>query len=286
MEAKAFRTKLQQDRQKTEARPYTLTVCGKRITLSRPNGRFGVKPKNTRGPIVTFSRKARARQLRKIAEIDWQAAGPGLFFTVTYPDECAFHTMKERAKHRYLIHRHIEHEIGDHVGLAWRVEWLPRKSGSNVGTILPHMHFLLFTDGGLDTHDLRKVWMRTIGAKRHTQIDLQRVSLGDMVSVYAAKYCTKASDASILDNVPYHNRTGRHAGWLRENTIPRHPKEVYENVSKAIVLAMRRRACETLWWYDPRFDEGFSIIGDAAIDVIREFYGITVDSIGELPYTL
>ena len=163
---------------------------------------------------------------------------------------------------------------------------MPRLSGTKVGKILPHMHMLLFTDDGVEEEAVRKKWMKTIGSGRHTQIKLQRVSLGDMVSVYAAKYCSKASDLSVLDNVPYHNRTGRHAGWLREHTIPRHPKEVYEKVSEAIVLALRKAACKTLWWYDPRFDEGFTIIGDKAIDIIREFYGIAVDSQGELPVQL
>jgi hypothetical protein len=284
MRVKDYQKKLETDRYKNDKREWTLVICGKRLTLHRLGYKPFKKPYNSRGPITTFSRKARARMLRKIAEIDWQSAGPGLFLTVTYPDECAQHTMQERSCHRYLLHRWIENQLGGHVACVWRVEWMPRKTGTMVGQMLPHIHLLLFTPKGLDTEEVRRKWMSIIGSTRHTQIDLQRVELGSMVSVYAAKYCSKVADASILDNVPKRNRTGRHAGWLRTKLIPVHPKEVYERVGKAIVLALRKRACETLWWYDPRFDEGFTILGDTAIEVIREFYGMRLDDMGEFVY--
>ena len=89
-------------------RPWNVEIQGKRITLRRPAPERTVFQQKTRGCITTFSRRARSRQLRKIAEIDWLAAGPGLFLTLTYPDECADHDMKERATHRYQIHRWIE----------------------------------------------------------------------------------------------------------------------------------------------------------------------------------
>jgi hypothetical protein len=278
MEYMSSREKLDKAKDKLEGRPWSVEVRGKRFTLRR-KGHDCARPKyKTRGAIVSFSRRARARMLKKIAEIDWATAGQGLFFTVTYPDEVAQHTMAERSRHRYLIHRWIEKTLRCKVPCVWRVEWMPRLTGSLVGKVMPHMHLLLFTDKGLDKEELRMVWMRTIGAKRHTQIDVQRINVGDMVSVYAAKYCSKESSSLHLDNVPYRNKTGRHAGWLRVKLIPFHPLDTFYRVNDAIVLAMRARACETLWWYDPRFDEGFTILGDVAIEIIRDFYGIAIDS--------
>jgi hypothetical protein len=71
--------------------------------------------------------------------------------------------------------------------------------------------------------------------------------------------------------VPKRNRTGRHAGRVRRSLVPYHPIKYTLEINKAIRDFLQRRACEMLWWYDDRFDEGFTIIGDRALEVIREF---------------
>lgn len=227
-----------------------------------------------RGPITCFSRKARAARLRRIAEIDWKTAGESALVTLTYPDEQANHTMEERKQHRYVINRYICYCAGRNLGCLWRVEWMPRKTGKYVGRLLPHMHLLYLGHHNIGQENVRQVWERTIGATQRTQVDVSSISIGDMVSVYAAKYCAKEASSKYLDNVPKRNRTGRHTGELRRNLIPSHPLEVTERIDDAIVKFLQGRACETLWWYDARFDEGFTILGDVALEMIADFRGL------------
>lgn len=147
------------------------------------------------------------------------------------------------------------------------------------------MHFLYMGHQTINFKGIREQWESIIGAYQYTQIDVTYVSLGNMVSVYAAKYCSKEASASYLDNVPYWNRTGRHSGELRKKLIPMHKKETVERIDKAILSFLQKRACETLWWYDPRFDEGFTIIGDEALKCIKEFHGLEIDEYGEEVYS-
>lgn len=132
---------------------------------------------------------------------------------------------------------------------------------------------------------IRERWQAIIGADEYVQIDVTYISLGDMVSVYAAKYCAKEADEPYLDNVPYRNRTGRHSGLLRPKLIVMHPVERVAVINDAILRTLKAEAIKTLWWFDPRFDEGFTWIGEKALEVIKLFHGLQVDEYGEEVYT-
>lgn len=255
-------------------------TCKPDVRLEIQGKRFSVKysyeyreptPCKARGPITCFSRKARAARLRRIAEIDWKACGVSSLVTLTYPDAQADHTMDERKNHRYLINRRICKSARCQLPCLWRVEWQPRKSGICVGQLRPHMHLLYL--GTCDIHEPEVLWYWTkiIGAKQHVQVDVRILPSGELPAVYAAKYCSKEASNPSLDNVPKRNRTGRHAGELRTALIPFHPLETYLRICDGLVRFLRCRACETLWWYDPRFDEGFTIIGDVARELIDDF---------------
>jgi hypothetical protein len=258
-------------------RTWVVECRGKRFTVKHLGKTHFGKQTKYRGVITEFSRRARARRLRRIAEIDWASAGESTFLTVTYPDEQANHTMDERKVHRYLLHRWLERK--GQLAMLWRVEWMPRKTGKNVGKLMPHMHFIYLSKVYLvrEKHEIRLKWMEIIHATRWTQVRVTDLTVADMVSVYAAKYCAKEANASYLDNVPKRNRTGRHAGEKRTNLIPFHPLEVTCKIGEAIVKFLRGRACETLWWYDPRFDEGFTILGDQALEAIADFKKMCLD---------
>lgn len=275
---RTLRNQLEKTRSENDDEPWRLEIQGKRITLRHLHYSQYSRPYYGRGEVTSFSPKARARMLRKISAIDWIRAGRGLFLTLTYPPECEDHTMRERSIHRYLLHRWIETTLRRKTAVAWRVEWLPRLSGPTVGNIAPHMHLLIFSERGLGAHELRAYWMHVIGATRHTQIKIQRLSVGEMPAIYAAKYCAKERVLSILDNVPKRNKTGRHAGWLRNSLIPYHPLEIVERLDKEVAELLRHRANEVLWWYDLRHDEGFTILGETAVEVIREFFPNGVDN--------
>lgn len=274
MEGLTSKIAFKRRRKRTVKPTVRIEMQGKRFSVKFSTEAQEPINKKPRGPITCFSRKARAARLRRIAEIDWKAAGESALVTLTYPDDQANHTMQERKDHRYLINRYICYCAGRNLGCLWRVEWKPRLTGKFVGRMLPHMHLLYLGHHNIGEENVREVWMRTIGAKQFTQVDVASVSIGDMVSVYAAKYCSKEANATDLDNVPKRNRTGRHAGELRRNLIPSHPLETVERINDGILRFMQKRACETLWWYDPRFDEGFTILGDAALEMIADFKGM------------
>lgn len=256
---------------------WCVEIQGKRLTVKCRTQRPPRKKGKKRGPITCFSRKARARRLRWIASVDWKSAGAGFLVTVTYPDEQSNHTMEERKLHRRDLNRFIVARCKRELGCFWRVEWMPRQSGKYVGQLRPHMHFLYMGYQTINFRGIRERWEEIIGSNQYTQVDVTYVSLGDMVSVYAAKYCSKEASATYLDNVPYRTRTGRHSGELRKTLIPMHPLEKVDKINHAILSFLQGEACRTLWWFDPRFDDGFTIIGDKALKVIKQFHGFQVD---------
>src|SRR5690348_8445047 len=71
---------------------YWVEICGKRITLHCRKRKTAIPQNKYRGPITTFSRRARASRFRRIAEVRWKDIGDTQFLTLTYPDDVADHT--------------------------------------------------------------------------------------------------------------------------------------------------------------------------------------------------
>jgi hypothetical protein len=272
MNAKERKTELENERLKRATQEYRLEMQGKRLTLSKTGYKRCTKSYPVRGIVTEFSRRARARRLRRIAEVNWSYAGESSFITLTYPDEVSDHTMQQRKVHRYLFNRWVCKVVGRPLACFWRVEWLPRLSGNFIGELRPHMHMLYLNTPKICWLAAMKRWMQIISVRRFTQVCIRPLEIAEAVSVYVAKYCSKEASNLLLDNVPKRNRCGRHAGELRKALIPLHEREVVQRVNQAIVMHLRGRACETLWWYDPRFDEGFTILGDDALELIREIH--------------
>lgn len=268
-------------KQRVDIRAWSVEVQGKRIQLICKTAKSRKAGKKKRGVITEFSRRARGRMLRKIASVDWKSAGQGNFVTLTYPDSVSDHTMEERKMHRFYINRFICRMVGRELGCFWRVEWKPRLSGKFIGQLRPHMHLLYLGCPRMCEMRIRLAWMRILGVTQYTQVDSKPLAVAEVVSVYTAKYCAKQDDPSYLDNVPYRIRTGRHAGELRRKLIPMHTLEKTAQIDQAILSFLQGEACRTLWWFDPRFDEGFTILGDQALAVIAKFHGMRLDLYGE-----
>lgn len=184
-----------------------------------------------RKPITSYSPKARLRNLKMLARVDWRAAGCAVLVTVTYPDAQVHRTMRQRTQDRSVLLRDMERHMGVPIHGFWRVEWIDRKSGSYVGEILPHMHMLWLGMHGVPKEVLRRTWMRIIGAEEKTQVDVRLVRSAEHAAIYAAKYMAKTSDHSILDYVPYLNKTGRHHGYSRKSLIPMCPAASYDSLT-------------------------------------------------------
>lgn len=286
MESKDYLNKRQPPSYRVKIDAWSVEIQGKRITVKCKHPPKEKTKRRPRGPITCFSRKARARLLKRIASVDWKSAGKGMLITVTYPDDVSDHTMDERKTHRYLLNRFIVDRCGCTLGGFWRVEWMPRLSGEYIGQLRPHIHFLYLGMWTINFRGIRERWQEIIRTDQYTQIDVSYIVVGDICSVYVAKYCAKEADASYLDNVPYRNRTGRHSGEFHRELIPMHQLQTVGRITTGILRKLQKRACDTLWWYDPRYDEGFTLLGDKAIEAIEEFLGTQIDMYGEELYTL
>lgn len=267
-----IRNKLERERQKNDETTLRLEMQGRRITLARTGYKRCTKFYPQRGVITEFSKRARSRKLKRLAEVDWAKAGESQFLTLTYPDDVSDHTMEERKIHRFLINRWICKTVGRLLPCFWRVEWMPRLSGDFIGQLRPHMHLLYLKTPKICEFRIRLQWMSILGISQYTQVKIIPLTIPEAVGVYVAKYCAKEASSLLLDSVPKRNRTGRHAGELRKDCIPLHPREVVRNIDEAIKKFLARRAYETLWWFDPRHDEGFTVLGDVALEMIRELH--------------
>lgn len=217
--------------------------------------------------------------LRHVAEINWSNVDDGRFVTVTYPDNLAGHTMKQRCVHRYRLVRDIEKIQGQHTAVAWRVEWVTRKSGKLIGTIQPHMHMLVFGGSRIRKPWLMQRWAKAIGHQGFVSVDCQEMDGSEMAAVYVAKYCAKVSDATILDNVPYLNKTGRHAGWMRKRLIPKFPIEKIPVESFRLALEIEKRAWQLIGQDNDNVGNGITIMGAPALALWGECLELGIDEL-------
>jgi hypothetical protein len=252
-------------------------IRGKRVSLAVTGFRESQSVTAPRGVIRTFSQRARRRMLVKVAEIDWRAAGSVLFVTVTYPPQHEDHTPAERSKHRAVFNRHVERHLGGPVGSVWRVEWKERLSGITKGHMAPHIHNLYFGVRFMSKRWVAEKWAQSIGCNTPVVVDVQRCDSYKKVQVYIAKYCAKEPDLLLLDNVPYRNRTGRHAGWLRKKEIPMLPGRVFKVRTAAVTDFLKQRASETMRHYDERYGAGFTVIGDVAVELAEDLAKFILD---------
>lgn len=254
-----------------------VTIRGVRVSLQITGYRQPQDNYVPRATIKTFSKRARRRMLCKIAEIDWHAAGSVLFVTVTYPPAFENHTPKERSQHRAQFNRSVERHLGGPVGSLWRVEWKVRQSGETVGQVAPHIHNLYFGCRFMSKRWVSLAWGRAIGCNTPVVVDVQRCDDRKKIQVYIAKYCSKECDLLLLDNVPYRNKCGRHAGWLRKSEIPMFPLRVFRVRSRRVLDFLATRAAENLPNYDARYPGGFTFLGDVAEELSQDLAKFILD---------
>jgi len=146
-----------------------------------------------RGRIMGFSYKSRKRMLDFLNSVRDKHVGEALFVTLTYPDVFP----EDAAKWHRDIDVFLKRMRRCHPRSAavWRLEWVPRRSGVNVGRLAPHFHLLLFHVPYLDLRWLAQSWYETVGSgdERHlgAGTQAQRVRSRRGVVYYAAKYMSK-----------------------------------------------------------------------------------------------
>jgi len=240
-------------------------ICGQRLTLKYKQDREPHKRGGLRKCIRGFSKQARFRMLKRVAEIDWRNVGPSLFITLTYPDDVAHNDKDRRNKERYLFLRYIENYLCTRVCGLWRVEYKPRLSGARQGEVLSHIHVFIFGVAFIPAGKLRWFWQSAIGSGITPMVNVQRAKDGLRAVRYIAKYCGKVVEPSIrLDEVTYLN-SGRHYGYHLRRCIPLCLECEFPLLDPELLHKTRVIAGCHMKYLDLDYFETFTLIGEFAV---------------------
>jgi hypothetical protein len=237
-----------------------------------------------RGSVKGFSAAARLRMLRTISTVDWDQVGNSLFITLTYPDTRFDRTIQDRTRDRYLFFRDMENYLGKEFGALWRIEWKPRKTGKKKGTMVPHVHVIVFDVGFLPWQTIRNSWRRVLAVDGHLSTDVRRIRGGKSVAMYVSKYCSKPMDVNRSLDIASYLNTGRHWGIHRRNLIPWADRVVNHHLTKQDIQLCENAAAMTFPYFVRDAREGFSLFGERARKVIYEILRLDVDEAFEKAY--
>jgi hypothetical protein len=220
--------------------------------------------------------------MKTLNVIDWEKAGSVLFCTLTYPDEVFFEHQHERSIHRHLFVRYLEKHLKRKVAIIWRIEWMPRKSGSLVGLLVPHYHLLILGVGFVPHEKVREWWAKALQHDGPIATDIRKLTGVQAAIRYVAKYVAKELS---LDIVPYLSNgieLGRHWGILRKPLVPMCPVVCQRELTTAEVERARLQAANVLRHYDTVYGQGFVLLGNQALENFRRLLGIGIDEMPEV----
>jgi hypothetical protein len=252
-------------------------VQGQLVEFHRGVSHSTVPCDTPRGVVDGFSAAARLRLLKRIATINWSEIPMSIFLTLTYPDECAERTYKQRGQDRFMFMRHIEKHLGRKVCGVWRVEWLPRRSGTLKGMILPHYHILLFGVSFVHYREINRWWKCVLHHDGYVRTEVKLARSPQMAGMYVAKYMSKKTERASLVNGAYLNNPGRHYGYHRASMIPRHLEDWLDNPTDQQVAELTRFANEVLPWLNKHHTGSWTLLGtyaDRAREIMRKI-GLT-----------
>jgi len=251
-----------------------ITYCPHNETYRRPGRRQAIKG---------FTRTARLRMLRMIATINWGSVRHGLFITLTYPDEHAVRTLRERATDKYLFLRYIEKYLGKKLGVIWRLEWETRKSGKRKGQLIAHWHLIVFGARYIPKEEVRSFWRCVLRADGPVVTWVDGIANGKKLAKYVGKYCSKLPEASVLDDTTYLNSLGRHWGINRRELVPWSPRFLIPFLTEADVNLAENLACMTFRFFTRGAEQGFQIFGANALKVGEILFERMLDIENEPP---
>jgi hypothetical protein len=209
------------------------------------------------------------RLLQEIAGIKWDHYKRYLLITLTYPDKQLGRSIAQQTQDRSLFLRYIEDALGREVGVLWRKEWKVRQSGVQEGQLAPHWHLLLFGAHFIPHRDVRRWWRTILGATGPLATDVRALKTGEHAARYTAKYVSKSTLRSSLDNVPYLNISfGRPWGFCRADLIPRHAELHLPDLQPDELALLRERATRMYKGVGRHGTTGFCLFHD---DVFKLF---------------
>jgi hypothetical protein len=236
-----------------------------------------------RKEIKGFTRGARLRMLRMIASINWGNVRHGLFITLTYPDEHAVRTLRERSTDKYLFLRYIEKYLGKKLGVIWRLEWETRKSGKRKGQLIAHWHLIVFGARFIPKDIVKQFWSAVLRADGPVVTWVDGIQSGRKLARYVGKYCSKMPEASVLDDTTYLNTLGRHWGINRRELVPWFPRFLIPFLTDKDINLVENLACMTFKYFTRGTEQGFQVFGENALKVGEILFQRMLDIENEPP---
>jgi hypothetical protein len=174
----------------------------------------------------------------------------------------------------------MEKDLSGQFPAIWRIEWKARLSGKWRGRVLPHWHIVIPGIPFFHKDRLNQIWRSILSREESLPLATRVDSLTSdhHQQVYICKYAAKLSGINGLDSPLQLNTGGRHWGIHRKNLLPMHEEKHYNDLNPGIVARLRRVATQTLHSYDPLYDAGFTLHGEAARKNMEAIHEIILDS--------
>lgn len=252
---------------------YDLRVCGSLVECQE-TWNWNQSPREPRGPCKEpFSRAARLRMMKEIAQIQWQNDTRYSLISLTYPDHVANRTNATHTIDRSRYIRDMEKLVGRPLGILWRKEWKQRLSGERKGEFTLHWHLLAWSTPWIDHRDIRKLWAKILRTGGPLCTDIREAKTAERAAFYAAKYAAKASSCS-LDNGAYLNRQwGRAWGFTRKHLISYYEPKIIRNLSPSEFALLKALASAEWQGIDRGSNQGFTLFskhGDAIFRSVQK----------------
>jgi len=255
----------------------SLEYQGRYLAIKKHVPQYVKKRPGKRGKITGFSRAQRLALLKKLAIWNWDEIKNSLFITLTYADSDTPPDQNQRNKHRYLWHRLLEKHFKANVPALWRIEYKPRKTGTNIGECYPHWHFLVLGRRWLPKDTIRAMWQNASGNTENQVVDVKGAKRHQAVGMYIAKYCSKEAVSSSLVYASKHNSFGRHYGVLRQDQIPLYDRIEVPKLTPLQIAELTELARANLPWLTPEVEESFTLLGSKAMDMYSHFVNNLLD---------
>lgn len=252
---------------------------GELLEVTYVNSQPAPRRPGRRKGVTAFSPSARLRMLKRMACVHWESVGPSLFITLTYRDEDAITTKEQRTEHRSRLFRDMEKHLGKEIGALWRIEWQDRKSGKLMGTMVPHVHLIVFDCRWLPWDLLSKLWQGACRADGPPRVDVQRIRGQRDVAKYVAKYAAKVNPAHNLVIASYLNIQGRHWGIHRADLIPWCVRTWDLRYTPEEIALLENVAASKIPYFPKGTRSGFSLFGPIVKKVTDEIHARRIDKL-------
>ncbi len=243
---------------------------GDLLEVTYVNSQEAPRRPGRRKKVGMFSAAARLRMLKRMACVYWEGVGPSLFVTLTYPDSVANRTKEDRTADRSRFFRDMENHLGKEFGAVWRIEWAVRKSGDLKGTMVPHVHLIVFGLRYIPYRVVNKLWRGVLAVDGALRTDVRRIKGQRDVAKYVAKYAAKMPESSSLVIASYLNIEGRHWGIHRSDLIPWCVRTWDLRYSPEEIELLENAAASKIPYFPKGTRSGFSLFGPIVKVVTEE----------------